>query len=80
MRVLLGREILVVGSSLSVALNISCHSLLACRVSLQLINVMGVSLYVICCFSLVAFTILSFSLIFVSLTLSQCVPPWIYPV
>ena len=33
----------------------------------QLINLVGVSLYVICCFSLAAFNILSFSLILVSL-------------
>ena len=47
----------------------SCHSLLACRVSVEKSadSLMGVPLYVICCFSLVAFNILSLSLIFVSL-------------
>ena len=47
----------------------SCHSLLACRVSVakSADSLMGVPLYVICCFSLVAFNILSLTLIFVSL-------------
>ena len=37
-----------------------CHSLLAFRISVEKLadNLMGVSLYVICCFSLVAFNIL----------------------
>ena len=50
-------------------LNAQCHSLLACRVSVEKSadSLMGVPLYVICCFSLVAFNILSLSLIFVSL-------------
>ena len=53
-----------------ITLNISCHSLLACRVSVEKSDdsLMGVPLYVICCFSLVALNILSLSLIFVSLT------------
>ena len=52
-----------------ITLNISCHSLLACRVSVEKSadSLMGVPLYVICHFSLVAFNILSLSLIFVSL-------------
>ena len=52
-----------------ITLNISCHSLLACRVSIKKSadNLMGVPLYVICHFSLVAFNILSLFLIFVSL-------------
>ena len=47
----------------------SCHFLLACGVSVEKSsgNLMGVPLYVICNFSLVAFNILSLSLIFVSL-------------
>ena len=47
----------------------SCHSLLACRVSIEKSadSLMGVSLCVICHFSLVAFNILPLSLIFVSL-------------
>ena len=50
-------------------LNISCHSLLACRVSAENLAVkhMGFPLYVICCFSLAAFNILSLCLVFVSL-------------
>ena len=52
-----------------IALNISCHSLLACRVSVEKSadSLMGVPLYVICHFSLVAFNTLSLSLTFVSL-------------
>ena len=54
-------------------LNISCHSLLACRVSAErsAIKCMGFPLYVICCFSLAAFNILSLCLVFVSL-ISMC--------
>ena len=42
-----------------IILNISCHSLLACRVSVEKSadNLMGVPLHVICHFSLVAFNI-----------------------
>ena len=45
------------------------HSLLACRVSVEKSadSLMGIPLYVICHFFLVAFNILSLSLIFVSL-------------
>ena len=51
--------------------NISCHSLLVCRVSVEksVDNIMAFPLYVICLFSLVAFNILS--LIFVSF-ISMC--------
>ena len=54
-------------------LNMSCHSLLACRVSAErsAVTHMGFSLYVTWCFSLVAFNILSLCLIFVSL-ISMC--------
>ena len=47
-------------------LNISCHSLPACRVSAERSTVkhMGFPLYVICCFSLAAFDILTLYLIF----------------
>ena len=67
-----------------ITLNISCHSLLACRVSVEKSadSLMGVPLYVICHFSLVAFNILSLSLTFVSLItmcVSHCVPSGIYP-
>ena len=49
-------------------LNILFHSLLVCRASVEKSadSLMGVPLYVICHFSLVAFSILSLSLIFVS--------------
>ena len=52
-----------------ITLNIQCHSLLTCRISVEKSadRLMGVPLYVIYDFSLVAFTILSLSLIFVSL-------------
>ena len=52
-----------------ITLNISCNSLLACRVSAEksAVNLMGIPLYVICHFSLVAFSNFSFSLIFVNL-------------
>ena len=54
-------------------LNISCHSLLACRVSAErsAVKHMGFPFYVTCCFSLAAFNILSLCLIFVSL-ISMC--------
>ena len=54
-------------------LNISCHSLLACRVSAKrsAVKCMGFPLYVTCCFSLAAFNILSLCLVFVSL-ISMC--------
>ena len=49
-------------------LNISCHSLLACRVSAErsAVKHMGFPLNVTCCFSLAAFNILSLCLVFVS--------------
>ena len=52
-----------------ITLNIPCYSLLACRVSAEKSadNLMGIPLYVICCFSLVAFNIFFVSLIFVNL-------------
>ena len=53
-------------------LNISCHSLLACRVSAQRSAVKHkLSMYVTCCFVLAAFNILSLCLVFVSL-ISMC--------
>ena len=50
-------------------LNISCYSLLPCRVSAErsAIKCMGFLLYVTCCFSLSAFNNLSLCLVFVSL-------------
>ena len=72
-------EILVRYSNLSCrfvpfsTLNMSCHSLLACRVSAErtAVKPMGFPLYVSCCFSLAAFNILSLCLVFVSL-ISMC--------
>ena len=71
MRSLLGRVILAVDFSPSVY--ISCHSLLACRVSAErsAVKHMGFPLHVTCCFSLAAVNILSLCLIFVSL-ISMC--------
>ena len=53
-------------------LNISCHSLLACRVSAErsAVNHMSFLLYVTCCFSLAAFNILSLCLICVLMCFS----------
>ena len=50
-------------------LNMSCHSLLACRVSAgrSAFHLMGIPLYGICCFTLAAFNIFSLYLIFDSL-------------
>ena len=52
-----------------VTLSMAFHSLLACRVSAEksAVNLMGVPLYVICHFSLIAFNNFSLSLIFVNL-------------
>ena len=52
-----------------IILSISCHSLLAWRVSIErsAVILMGVPLCVICCLSLAAFNICSLCLIFVSL-------------
>ena len=52
-----------------ITLNMSCHSLLGCRVSAEksAVNLMGIPLYVISCFSLAAFNIFSLYLIFDSL-------------
>ena len=62
-----------------VTLNISCHSFLACRTSIEKSNdsLMGVPLYVICHFSLVAFNILSLSLIFVIL-INMCLGVFLF--
>ena len=65
LRSLLGTVILVVDFSPFSTLNISCHSLLACRVSAErsAVKCMGCHLYVTCCFSYVAFNILSLCLV-----------------
>ena len=50
-----------------ITLNMSCHSFLACRVSAErsVVNLIGIPLYVICCFFLAAFNIFSLCLILV---------------
>ena len=50
-------------------LSMTCHSLLACRVSLERLAVilMGIPLCAICCFPLAAFNIYSLCLIFVNM-------------
>ena len=52
-----------------ITLSMSCHSLLACRVSIKrsAVILMGIPLCVICCFSLAALNICSLCLIFVNL-------------
>ena len=54
-------------------LNISCHSLLACRISAEssAVKRMGFPLHVTCCFSLAAFTIIYLCLVFICL-ISMC--------
>ena len=66
-----------------ITLSMSCHSLLACRASLErsAVILMGIPLCVICCFSLAAFNVCSLCLIFVNLIyVSWGVSPWVYPV
>ena len=61
----------------------SCHSLVACRVSAErsALNLMGIPLYVVWFFSHAAFNIFSLYLIFDSLiNVSWRVSSWIYPV
>ena len=69
MRSLLDRVIWAVYFFCLSTLNISCHSLLACRVSAErsAVKCMGFPLYITCCFFLAAFNILSLYLVFVSL-------------
>ena len=76
-RVLLGR-VFSIKFFPFITLNISCHSLLACRVSVEKSDdsLMEVPWYVICCFSLVGLNILSLSLIFVSL-ITMCLPVYL---
>ena len=54
-------------------LNISCHFLLTCRVSIErsAVKHMGFPLYATCCFSRAAFNILSLCLVFFNL-ISMC--------
>ena len=70
LRSFLGTVILVVDFFFPFStLNISCHSLLACRVSAErsAVKHMGFPLYITCCFSLATFNILYLCLVFVSL-------------
>ena len=69
MRSLLGTVTWVVGFSLSSLLSMSCHSLLAWRVSIErsAVILMRIPLCVICWFSLASFNICSLCLIFVNL-------------
>ena len=57
----------------------SCHSLLACRVSAErsAVNLMGIPFYVICCFSLAAFNIFSLYLTFDSL-INMCLGVFLF--
>ena len=52
-----------------ISLTMSCHSLLAWRISIErsAVSLMGIPLFIICCFPLAAFNIYSLYLIFVSL-------------
>ena len=62
-----------------IILKISCHYLLACRVSAEKSadNHMGFPLYVICCFSFFAFSICSLSFCQFDYCVSWHVPPWV---
>ena len=64
-----------------IALNMSCHSLLVCRVSVEKSadSLMGVPLYVTCHFSLVAFNSSVSHFCQFDYYVSQCVPLWVYP-
>ena len=64
-----------------IALNMSCHSLLVCRVSVEKSadSLMGVPLYVTCHFSLVASNNSVFNFCQFDYYVSQCVPLWVYP-
>ena len=69
-----GWSILVTVFFLFITLNISCQFLLACRVSAEKStdNLMGVPLYVTCCFSLAAFNILSLWCVLACSSLGVC--------
>ena len=59
-----------------ITLSMSCHSLLASSVSIErrAVNLMGIPLCVICCFSLATFNICSLCLIFIHL-INMCLFP-----
>ena len=80
---LAGESILGCKSSPFITLNISCYSLLNCRVSAEKSadNLMGILLCVIYWFSLVVFSIFSLYLILlVSLICVSAWSSWVYPV
>ena len=83
MRSLFHRVIFVMDFLIFITLSISCHSLLACRVSVErsAVSLIGVPLCVICWFALAAFNICSLCLIFVSLV-NMCLGVFllVYPV
>ena len=64
-----------------ITLNMSCHSLLACRVSVEKSanHLMGVPVYVICHFSFVAFHIFISNFCQLDYCVSRGVPTWVYP-
>ena len=70
MKSLPARVLLVVVFFPFITLKILCHPLLTCKVSAEKSanSLMGVLMYVICCFPLFAFNILSLSLIFAIFT------------
>ena len=78
MRALLGQLILV-GDFPFITLSISCHYLLACRVSAEKSadNLIRVTLHVLCFFSLAAFNIFSLSLTLVTLN-NMCLGVFLY--
>ena len=59
--------------------NISCHSLLACRISAErsAVKRMGFPLYVTCCFSLATFNILFLCFVFISF-ISMCLGMFLF--
>ena len=78
MRSFLGRVILVVGFSVSSLYVLQLPSDLEIFIERSIVILLGISLCVICCFSLAAFNICSFHLIFVSLiNMSWVVLPWV---
>ena len=77
---LAGQNILGCGFFHFITLNISCHSLLACKVFVEISadSLMGFPLYVICHFSL-SYFIFVFNFCQFDYYVSWCVSPWVYP-
>ena len=66
-----------------ITLSMFCHSLLACRVSVERSagSLLGcIPLYIICCFSLAAFNIFLCISFFLVWYVSWHVSPWVYPI